>query len=254
VLTEHSSKVAERKIAARFEARARAAYAGAARLMAVSPFLAAAVEHYAGERAVEVLPNFIDTTFFRPPEAPRDSRGAFRFFALGLLCRNKGHALMVEAVALLKKRGREVSLDIGGYGPEARRLRGLIARLGVEREVRLLGRLSREEVRSALWQANAFVHASRVETFGIAVIEALATGLPVVVTRCGGVESIVTDELGLTVESGNAEVLAEAMEEMIGAAAAYDPDALHEDIDARFSGEAVGSKLVEIYRQTATGH
>jgi glycosyltransferase involved in cell wall biosynthesis len=88
----------------------------------------------------------------------------------------------------------------------------LCEQLGISQNVRFLGELSREGVKAAMWEANALVLSSFQESFGIVLIEAMSTGLPVVATRCGGPEDIVTEETGILVEPGNIEQLSEAMQ------------------------------------------
>jgi len=97
-----------------------------------------------------------------------------------------------------------------GEGPERPALTGLADRLGLAQRVRFTGAL--EDVRSELVPGGVFVLPSvRREGLGIALLEAMAMGLPVVATRCGGIGEVVTEQTGVLVEPGDAPALAGAI-------------------------------------------
>ena len=104
-----------------------------------------------------------------------------------------------------------MKLKIGGKGPEEAKLHQLAADLNLGGSVEFLGGLKNEEVLKLMYESDAFVLASRIETFGVVFIEALAQGLPVVATRCGGPESIVTPANGLLIDTENQQALTEAL-------------------------------------------
>ena len=93
----------------------------------------------------------------------------------------------------------EPRLIIFGDGPESGALRALCAELGLYSRVSFRGHCPREELAEAYAAADCFVLASRSETFGVAYIEAMAAGLPVIATRCGGPEDFVTEENGILI-------------------------------------------------------
>ena len=98
----------------------------------------------------------------------------------------KGQADLLRAFAERFAGDPSVRLGIGGDGPERGRLHELAGSLAIAEQVDWLGALDRDGVRQAMCEADAFVLPSRLETFGVVVIEALACGLPVVATRSGG--------------------------------------------------------------------
>jgi glycosyltransferase involved in cell wall biosynthesis len=124
--------------------------------------------------------------------------------------------LLLEAVKLLSEWTDErFVLRLAGKGSLREKLEIQAASLGVKDRVDFLGRLTREDMQLEMQRASCFVLPSRYEAFGVVLIEAMATGLPVIATRSGGPESLVTRDVGLLIESENAADLAAAMLEMV---------------------------------------
>ncbi len=202
---------------------------------------------------VRVVPNTYDETRFRYVERPPGTGRTVRFVSTGSLVPVKGHDILIEAFAQAVRRGLGATLDIVGEGPERVRLERAIAERGLCERVRLLGRLTGDALVRALEQADVFVLASRREGFGVAIIEAMATGLPVVVTNAGGPSDIVTGEsLGTLVPPEDAVALADAMVRVAHAIDTFDRKAIARSITDRYAHERVGAMLTTIYRE-ATG-
>jgi glycosyltransferase involved in cell wall biosynthesis len=106
-------------------------------------------------------------------------------------------------------------LEIIGDGPEHQRLLYTIQDLGLEGSVRLRGRLSPTGVRQRLQAADAFLLSSLSEGLSNAALEAMACGLPVVTTDCGGMREAITDGIeGLITPVRDAAALALALERL----------------------------------------
>lgn len=143
---------------------------------------------------------------------------------LGTVCRlvepKKGLSVLLRALAEIRRReGTPLcQLLIVGDGPARRMLRDLSERLGVAAWVKFAG--SRRDIPRVLPLLDAFVMPSLYEGFGIAILEAMAAGKPVVATSVGGIPEFVKDgETGLLVKPGDAVALAEAMTKLL-----RDPD------------------------------
>lgn len=249
IVTEHSTAFPRGAVEAWERDHFRRAFAAASRVLAVSRALAASLAPYVDPESVQVVPNVVDTEFFTLPPRSR-SREPFTFLAVAALRRKKGLDLLLKAFgAAYGDSGDAVQLRIAGGGPLADELEQLARRLGVEDRVDFLGELSRRDVRREMWEANVAVLPSRVETFGVVVIEAMATGLPVLATRCGGPEEIVTRDTGWLVEPEDVRALAEGLR----AAREGTPrlaDAAEEirwHVRSRYGESAVTSRLQEIY-------
>jgi glycosyltransferase involved in cell wall biosynthesis len=175
----------------------------------------------AASRRIRVIPNMIREDQFIPPSVPRKT-DPFVFLWAGRLEHVKGVDLLLEAVKKLSGlTDRQFSVRLAGKGPLRSDLEKQAAALEVDHRVSFLGRLSREEMLEEFQGTNCFVLPSRYEAFGVVLIEAMATGLPVIATRSGGPDSIVTEENGLLIEREDAVELAEAMLHMMDHANEY---------------------------------
>lgn len=126
----------------------------------------------------------------------------------------KGVIDLVRALAMARTDAAEVVLEIAGSGPERPHLEREIERLGLGGSVRFLG--WKRDLSDVLGRWDVFAQASLEEGFGIAALEAMAAGLPVVATGVGGVPELVVDgKTGWLVPPGNPEVLAERIVRLV---------------------------------------
>ena len=210
VVTEHSSAF-ERKLLSRWETWQVSCTANKVdRVIAVSQFLADSMKNQGVKNSIEIIPNVVDTRFFHLPTNTKPKK--FTFLAIALLTQNKRIDVSLKAFAQSFKGNSKIRMEIGGDGPERAGLESLVCQLGIEKQVVFLGVLSKADVRRAMWRANIFVLSSHVETFGVVLIEAMATGLPVISTKCGGPEDLLPEHLGCSlVKSASVNSLATAM-------------------------------------------
>lgn len=244
VVTEHSSLVMRGLLGAKELREAARVYREADAILAVSETLLSAVGSIAGTRVGRVVPNAIDFEFFTLPPVPR-RREPFTFLCVCSLVSGKQVDRLIRAFGHVSRIRPGVRLVVVGAGVEADNLRRLAQESGVGSHVEFTGGLPREAVRARMWTADALVLPSTSETFGVVLVEALATGMPVISTRCGGPEGIVEADLGLLVERDNDNELAEAMVTMIGRS--YPEGLLRDRAMSRFSFERVAQQLLEVY-------
>lgn len=158
-----------------------------------------------------VVPPAVNIDFFYPARNA-SSNGKFRLVMTGTLTWLKGHEYALMSVRQLLDLGIKVQFDIIGEGPERQRISYTIRDLGLEECVRLHGRLDQERVREILQRADAFVLASFTEGISNAVLEAMACGLPVVTTDCGGMREVVSDGVqGFLVPLREPQMMASAL-------------------------------------------
>ena len=189
-------------------------------------------------KRVQVIPNMIRADQFRPPSEARKA-DPFVYFWAGRLEHVKGIDLLLEAAKLLAhKTDRPFVIRLAGKGSCRKALKRQAKALGVKDRIRFLGRLSREDMLKELQGANCFVLPSRYEAFGVALIEAMATGLPVIATRSGGPDRLVSRDSGLLIDRGDPGALAWAMGRMMATIADY-------------SSELIREKTLEVYGDAA---
>jgi glycosyltransferase involved in cell wall biosynthesis len=143
-----------------------------------------------------------------------------RVLAVGALREKKGHDVLLRAAAEVARRGRKITVRIVGAGSEEARLRALAASLGVD--AAFLGAASPAAVREEMSRAAVFALACRVAANGdldgipVALMEAMASGVPVVSTRLSGIPELVEDGVsGLLAEPGDPASLAVALERLL---------------------------------------
>lgn len=181
-----------------------------------------------GRRRLATVCNGIDTTRF----AFTGPRSGGPVVMVGRMVALKGVDTLLRAVALAVRETPDFRLDVAGDGPELAASRTLAAELGLDEHVRFLGMV--RDVPGLLRSASAFVLPSYSEGISLTLLEAMASGLPVVATAVGGSPEVVADgDTGLLVPARDAERLAIALLRVW-----RDPDA------ARRMGEA-GRRRVE---------
>lgn len=194
----------------------------------------------------------------RPVEDPGALRarygiaGSARVVAsVGGIQRRKGQLDLVEAAALLAPDFPDLVFALAGEAGDAEYLaavQGRIAELGLEGHFRRIG--FEPNVRNLFFLSEALVHPSHSEGFGLAILEAMAAGLPAVATRCGGPEEIVEDGVsGFLVPVQSPREMAEALRRLL-----VDPDGarrMGRAAAARaraFTLEATARRMEEVYR------
>ena len=159
----------------------------------------------------------VDPSFFQPPTSDPPVQDGFQIVSVGSLNWRKGFEYALMALKRLSNEKQPVLLHIVGDGPDRQRLEYSIADLGLEPHVKLHGALSPNDVRSVLQSAHAFLLSSLSEGISNAALEAMACGLPVVTTDCGGMREAVTDSVhGFVVPRRNPDAMAAALSRLIG--------------------------------------
>jgi glycosyltransferase involved in cell wall biosynthesis len=191
----------------------------AAFVVTISEFNRRLLEEVCGPDArgkVHVVRCGVDLRAFAP--APRRAPPVPTFACVASLRPYKGHAVLLEAAALLRARGLALRVLLVGDGPLRGDLEARVARLGIGDTVTFRGALAHEEIPEILASATAAVLPSvtqadgQMEGIPVALMEAMAAGVPVVSTRLSGIPELVRDgEGGLLVPERDPEALAAAM-------------------------------------------
>jgi len=232
----------------------RALARGVDRYLAVSEEIACELTEQLGWPAekIDVVYNAVDLARVEV-EAPPGLReelagGAGRPLVLtpARLDAQKGHRVLFEAIPEVP----DALFLLAGEGPEREPLEALAAQLGIADRVRFLGR--RDDVPELLAACDAFALPSLYEGSSLAVLEAMAAGIPIVSSAIGGTEELIEDgRSGLLVAPGDSAALAAALRRLLG-----DPDlgrglaaAARERVEAGLTREAMASRVTGIYRE-----
>ncbi len=219
------------------------AFASAAEAIAVSPSLAKRIATF-GYRGPSVIPNMVDERRFAMGAPSSDK---FVFFTLCGLSDQKGIDQLLEAIALWNPPADRFEFRIGGDGPMRSAYQALAERLGVADRIVWLGTVSREDAPRLFRECHIYVMPSRHETFGVVYAEAIACGKPIIATRCGGPEFIVNETNGRLIAIGDIRGLSETMKWMADHWTEFDPGAIRQDFERRFSRPAVVAQLRALY-------
>jgi D-inositol-3-phosphate glycosyltransferase len=214
----------------------------------------------ANQRSLKVVPCGVDLERFTP-NGPREERRSnhTRIVTLSRLVPRKGIADVVEALVAVP--GAELVIAGGGESadlltdPEAQRLSALARELGVADRVYLRGRVERAAVPALLRSADVVVCTPWYEPFGIVPLEAMACGVPVVVSSVGGlVDTVVDGVTGLHVPPQSPVRLAHALQSL-----AADPERRAmlgtfgvERVRARYSWSRIAAETLDVYRGLVT--
>jgi glycosyltransferase involved in cell wall biosynthesis len=162
------------------------------------------------ERVV-VIPPSTDPERFRPRES---AKPGFDLVVVAALLENKRLSDLVEAVALLGDRHSSLRVGVAGAGPLLGRLQEHAQRLGLAERIEFLGRVN--EVEDLYRGATAFVLCSRSEGMPVAMLDAMAAGLPPIVTDVGEIGTLVKDgHNGLLYRVGDVEALARHIDALV---------------------------------------
>lgn len=243
VITEHWTLMNTGNVSKEVEEMS-IAYRYADRVICVSQALADSLKKKFQLDSI-VIHNMVSDSFFKSARISRNDNH-FSFIAIGAFRKNKGFDILVDAFA----NGRfpeNVCLNIVGDGEERELVESKIRTYHLSNQVKLLGTKTPDEVNDLLCHSDCFVLSSRLETFAIVVIEAMAKGLPVIATRSGGPETFLQPEHGLLVEKENVKDLSEAMKYIISHYTEYDSNLIRKYCYEHFSQEVIANQIVNVY-------
>lgn len=246
VVTEHSSKLNKSalEISKLDQKLANKAYKNANKVIAVSHALAENLKNNFKVDA-EVIHNIVDISHFQ--YVRRELRNTFTFVSVGNLIQIKGFDLLIEAFAEAFKDDKSVSLKIVGDGPERNNLQNIVNQCNVNDKITFLGEICREKLRDVYKESDAFVLTSRSETFGVAYIEAMTTGMPVIATACGGPNDFVNEQNGYLIPVDDKNALIDALMKMRNNVYSFNALEISEICVKKFSPENIGNALTDLY-------
>ncbi len=249
VVTEHTgpwSAVADRP---RIWRRAKRSLENAAAVLPVSHHLAQEIDDSGIKpKRVIVAGNPVDTKLFSLRPKPLADSHTIVF--IGRLDPFKGGLRTLHAFDRVRDRLNGYRLTIIGEGPEAGAIRAFIAEHNLEDRVDFQEQsLTRVEMRDVFHCASFLVFPSRFESFGLVAAEALATGLPVVITNRTGPRDFSTDDSTISVDPDSVDDIARGMVEMAGRLGEFDSVKIRLTIEEGFGLNRYAEQMKTVYDQ-----
>ncbi len=203
------------------------------------------------QQPIEVVPNGIDIEEFFPPEVP--SLGSGQILCVSRLVERKGVQHLLEAMPQILAQAPHVSLTVAGEGDLLESLRQRCSELELAKKITFLGYVSHEQLPELYRKAELYVQPSYYEGMSNTILEAMASGLPIVATGEGGREELFSGNAE-TVPFGDCEALASAV-----GAVVCDQQRLQamgqrsRQIAESFSWAAVAERYLEMYQDVSRG-
>jgi glycosyltransferase involved in cell wall biosynthesis len=196
------------------------------------------------DREITVIPNVVNVDAFSVHTSR--GNGKLNIGLLGGMNNNlKGIDILLNAVALTGD--LNLTVHIGGTGKLLDDYKSLAARFGITDKCIFYGEIKHENKSAFYSGLDVYIMASRRETFGVVVVEAMASGLPIIATRCGGPEEIVTTSTGILIDKENPAELANAIREISVKLKLYNADAIRGYAVSGYSPEKVCGAITALY-------
>ncbi|MDO4994519.1 MAG: glycosyltransferase [Bacteroidales bacterium] len=247
---EHWSELGKEHIKPDVQRHAQVTYPKLDGLIAVSDALAQNVKRVTGVDSV-VVNNMVGRLFtYRERVRQTGDAEVVQFIAIGNLIEIKGFNTLLYALQRVNEKCRGWRLRIIGEGALRHQLEALAQSLGLGQQVELVGKQMPEDIVRMLGESDLFVLSSTSETFGVVAIEALAVGLPIVATDCGGPREYVTKENGVLTPVGDAERMASSLHYMMEHLGDYDRQQISRECLRRYSRAAIAEKIEKVLEKS----
>jgi glycosyltransferase involved in cell wall biosynthesis len=201
------------------------------------------------KRQINVIHNIVDVNKFNLT-GPKTRSVLNIGFLGGLGNNNKGLDLLLKSAALLEK--QSFMLHIGGAGSYLEVYIKMAKDTGIEASCRFYGDIARSKISEFYSRLDVFVLPSRYETFGIVLIEAMACGIPVIATKCGGPQEIVTPSTGILIEKENVEELTNAINYISANLSLYNAAFIRKYAEDNFGEQVFIEKISVLYKEVVT--
>lgn len=223
-------------------------------LIAVSNSVKDTIVHFTGEpEKVKIIPIGVDRSIFIGPQNGDRADKKTQILYVGFINFNKGIDILLKAFKRILKKRPDTKLVMVGGGfyndtmKQEKRLHRMAEELGLNSHVEFTGIKSPVEVAQYMRESTLLVLPSRAESFGAVLVEALASGIPVVATRCGGPEDIINKEVGVLVPKEDDNVLATGIESVLDNRHHYDPARLRAYALEDFGWDSVARRTIDLY-------
>ena len=244
IITEHWSKLDQFFSKNIYSFFGKMAYDKAASISVVSEFLKKRVEKHTVNRNICRVPNVLNNSFgYKQKQIHPDT---IVFSAIATWQKPKLPFLMMEAVELLQQsQDKQIEFILVGDGPLLDEMKHVAS--GYNTKIRFTGNLDRKEIALVLERSDFFLHASEIETFSLVVIEALATGTPVIASNVGGIPELINMDNGLLCEN-NLNDWSQKIN--MALAITFNNEEISKKVLKLYSREEIGQLFLELYKKS----
>ncbi len=191
-------------------------YKNASEVIANSAGLAKLAGRFTSKVNIDVIPNGVDMDIFCPAENEHNAPSSpYKLLSVARLTPRKRIDMQIRALRILQAMGIDTTLTITGEGPQMAALKELTEQLGLAEKVDFTGRVEPAALPGLYRRHDLFLMTSIHEGMSNAMLEAIATALPVVTTPCEGVDELVTEKTGIVINPADPEPLAEAIKSLL---------------------------------------
>jgi|WetSurMetagenome_2_1015567.scaffolds.fasta_scaffold101001_2 L-malate glycosyltransferase len=208
---------------------------------------------------IEVVPNGIDLDVFHPPRllsktdagVDRNRSDTIRLLTVGRLSVTKRVEMLIDAIEILNKQKIKVHFTIAGGGKMESMLKAIVNQKRLGDIIEITGRIDSKDMPDVYRKSDIFISASMQEGMSNAMLEAMASGLPIITTTCEGVEELIKDN-GVIVKNDNAETIADSVKLLMTDEILYDKmkSAALKHAE-KFSWESASEQYLSLYRKAA---
>jgi len=190
----------------------KAIWKKASALVACSQGLKDRAQQFMPSAAIDVITNGIDLDMFHPAQNDK-AQQELKLLTVGRLSVTKRFEMLIDAVEILHKAGRNLHLTIAGGGAMLDGLKQIVSQKNLSNIIDVKGRIEFDLMPDLYRQNDIFVSASMQEGMSNAMLEAMASGLPIITTRCEGVDELIADN-GIVVEQARPDAIADEIQKL----------------------------------------
>ena len=233
----------------------RAIWKKAVALVACSEGLKSRALMFLPSVAIDVIPNGVELDLFFPAQTGEKEPGLaagrkpVKLLTVGRLSVTKRVEMLIDAVETLHRAGCNVHFTIVGSGAMEHKLRQTVLQRNLSDIIEITGRIDAEKMPRVYRQSDIFVSATMQEGMSNAMLEAMASGLPIITTRCEGLEELIANN-GVVVEQADAEAISTAIGKLADDHQTYGKMSIAARKQAAlFTWSSVASRYIECYRK-----
>ena len=216
-------------------------------IMPVSLDLQRCMEGHGVKNRFKVIYNLVNTDMFRLGEAKTGQKKQILHIST-LRDEAKNFSGILRTIERLRQQRDDFELHVI-HDYEAREFKAFVKEHNLSDCVIFHGKKTSAEVAEAYQQADFFVLFSNFENLPCVIVEAFASGVPVLSTAVGGIAEIVSPERGILIPQGDEDALLQGMNTMLDHGHEYDREAIRHYAISTFSNEIIGNQIFESYRK-----